>query len=242
MSIKAFVNGLVRAGGYDLTADINAVALASGVDALENTSLASTNHTYQPGLKTVKGSVSGFWDTANDAYLSGNMSVTDVVTLAMGIAEGTVAYFMKSMQAQYKTIGDGVGKLAAMSLSLSAAGQLVRGLLMVNKTGISATASGTGFQLGASAATQTLFASLHVTGITGTGVTLTVTVESDTANNFPSPTTVATFADVTDITGVGAQLVSVAGANTDTWYRFTYTISGTGSFDFAGAAGIDNTH
>ena len=242
MSKQVFSNGLVRLGGYDLTADVNAIALAEGADALDNTNLASTNHTYQPGLKTVKCSVSGFWDTANDAYLSADLTLTDVITLALSQAEGAVTYFMKSVQAQYKTIADGVGKLATMALTFNAAGSLTRGQVLANKTGISATGTGTAFQLGAATATQSLFASLHVTNITGTGVTLTGTIESDSANNFPSPVTVATFTDVTDVTGVEAQFQAIAGANTDTWYRFKYTIAGTGTFDFTAAAGIASTH
>ena len=93
--------------------------------------------------------------------------------------------------------------------------------------------SGTGIQLGAVSATQSVHASLHA--LTVSGGTLDVTVESDTASGFPSTTTRITFAQ---ITAVGSEFASAAGAITDEYWRVDFTVGGGGTFDFVVCVGI----
>lgn len=229
--------GLALFAGYDLTSDVNAVALSLGADAVEITSLADTSHIFMPGLKTVKASVKGFWDSTIDGVIIDTIGGADVLSLALTQAEGGIGFFARQMPAQYQ-IGDQVDKVFPFSLTVNTEGQLVRGLIMARKSAIAATGHGSPFQVGAVTALQSIYCALHVTKITGTTVSITCALESNADNTFGSPTTHITFDAVTDVTEVMAQLLSTAGAITDTWWRLKYTISGTGSFDFTALAGV----
>jgi hypothetical protein len=236
MSDQAITNGLVRLGGYDLTGDTNKIASSYGVAALDNTALGSKTKTNTAGLKTTKLSVAGFWESANDAAIYNDISLTDIITYGFTNTEGGIDFFQKAMQASYVT-GDQVGKLMPFSLTAEAAGDLIRGTLIANKTGISASGHGTGFQLGAVGSAQSLYAALHLTALSGSATpTITCIIQSSADDTFGSPTTRITFnAD----TAIGAQLAEVAGAITDTWFRVAYTITGTiPSFNFAVSVGI----
>ena len=115
---------------------------------------------------------------------------------------------------------------------------LVRGTI-AHPPGTARTASGTGtgLQLGAVPAGRRLYAALHVLSVAGTTPSITVTVESDDANTFASATTRLTFDAAT---AAGGQVLRTTGdAITDTWFRVTWTISGTSpSFLFVVALGI----
>lgn len=233
--------GLVLFGGYDLTPDINAPALQAGADALECTGLNDDTHVYTPGLQKVKVSVKGFYNVLTDAPINANLGSSDVLTLAASQVEGNPASFLKAMPAQY-VIGAQAGKLFPMSLTGETTDRLIIGTLMARQAALSASGHGSPFQLGAVSALQAVYAALHVTNITGSGVSITVVLESNADNTFGSPTTRISFAAVTDVTGVLAQCLSAAGAITDTWWRLKWTISGTGSFDITAAAGILLAH
>lgn len=235
MSMKAITNGLVRLGGYDLTGDSNKIAASYGVAALDNTVLGNKTKSNAAGLKTTKVSVAGFWDSTNDGAIFADISLADILTFGFSSTEGDVAYFQKAMQGSYVT-GDQVGKLLPFVLTAEAAGDLIRGTLVANKTGITATGFGTGFQLGAVSASQAVYAALHVTAATGSGEDDVIIVQSSPDNTWATPTTRITFAGAT---AIGAQLLSAAGAITDTWWRIGYTITGsTPSFNFAASVGI----
>lgn len=74
-----------------------------------------------------------------------------------------------------------------------------------------------GANLGAVAAGQRLYATLHVLSVAGAAPQLDVTIESDTNSSFTSPVTVLTFTQATAVTG---EILRTDGsAITDTWYR-----------------------
>jgi hypothetical protein len=235
MAKNAIKNGLVRLGGYDLTGDVNAIALSYGAVALDATSLGNLSRNFMGGLKTTKCVVKGFWNATNGGAEFADMGLTDILTVGFTKTEGGIVYFQKGMIAQYTT-GDQVGKVLPFSLTAEAAGDLIRGTLVANKSAIAATGFGTGFQLGAVLAAQSVYAALHVTAATGAGEDDVVIVQSSVDNTFASPTTRLTFAGAL---AIGAQLISAAGPITDTWWRVGYTISGsTPSFDFTTSIGI----
>lgn len=226
--------GVVCLGGYDLTGDTNAIAASYGAQALDGTVLGDNTRNYGGGLKTTKFVNKGFWDATADAGIFDDISLTDVLTFGFGSAEGDVVFFQQAMAAQYQT-GDQVGKYLPFSLTAEAAGDLIRGTLAANKTGITTTGSGTSFQLGAVSSSQKVYAALHVTDIQGTGTpTLAAILQSS-----PDGTSWTDRITFTDATAIGAQFDSLAGAITDTYWRITYTITGTTpSFDFVVAVGI----
>lgn len=227
---------------FDLTGDLRKIGLAVTVDAVEKTALANTTHIMEPGLISFDVSHDGFWNggaNAVDDVLFGRIgNSNDLFTLApIAGADGEIAYFGRVTEGSYETFG-AVGEM--MPFSVAAAGgdsPIVRGTILHPKTARTATGNGTGRQLGQVAATQKLYAGLHVTAASGTTPSLTVTVQSDDSSSFLSPTTRITFTAATATTFEWA--TPVAGAITDNWWRIVYTITGTTpSFTFVAAVGV----
>src|SRR5690348_11351578 len=147
MGKQVVKSGLVRLGGYDLTSDINSIALSLGAAALDITALNDLTKVYTPGLRDVKCAVKGFWDAANDGIIWDDISATDILSLSLSTTEGDVGFFMDSVPAQYQVTQE-VGKVVAMSLTAQSAGDMIRGLILANKTGITSSGDGTDFAIG----------------------------------------------------------------------------------------------
>ena len=237
MGKQAITAGLVMLGGNDLSGASNAIAASYGCVALDGTVLTNKSRNFAGGLKQTKLSVKGFWDPlVVGAPVFADISLTDIMTWGFTQTEGGVVYFQKGMVAQYSQSGK-VGDLLPFGVTAEAAGDLVRATLMARKTAIAASGNGTGFQLGAVASGQSVYAALHVTAASGTSEHDTLVLQSSVDNTFASPTTRITFADPGAV--LGAQLLSLAGPVTDTWWRFVWTVSGTlPSYNFTASAGI----
>jgi hypothetical protein len=162
-----------------------------------------------------------------------------VKSICTNSADGSTAYLLQSIPLSYTPVQGAVGDLAMGTISgSSSTGPVVRGtLLHPSSTARTSSSTGTGRQLGAVAAGQSLYAALHVISASGTTPTLAVIVQSDDNAGFTTPTTRITF---TTATGKTSQMSSVAGAITDTYWRVSYTIGGTSTptFAFAVTAGI----
>lgn len=105
-----------------------------------------------------------------------------------------------------------------------------------------ATGNGTGSQFGAIAAAETVYAILHIdlATIAGTSPTLAVIVESDATDAWiGAETTRFTFATATDAPANTYQVIALGpGAITDTWWRVTFTITGSAGQTFRWFAGL----
>lgn len=219
--------------GYDLSGSMNAIAVNYSADVLECTTFGDDTHKNLGGLKNVDAAHEGYWDSATlDPLLFNNMGVSDkpmTISPTDG-ADGAPAYFFKSNQATYST-GGAVGEVLPFSVAGQLSdGDLVRGTILLNIASVSSSGNGAGIQIGAVSATQSVHASLHVLGA---GTTLDVVVQSDADNTFATPTDQITF---TQASAIGSEILSAAGAVTDTWWRINYTVSG--SFSFVVAIGI----
>lgn len=222
----------------------NTLQVATAREVLDNTRFGGTARTNKVGLFTVAVSASGMADmTSYDSKLHAlhNNATSAVVSASATSADGDNAYTFRALNTALSPFGGQVGALSA--LSVDAAGRAgvrpIRGTILHPETARTATGTGTGRQLGAVSATQTVFGSLHVVAASGTLPTLDVVVQSDDANTFLSPTTRLTFSQATGLT---AQFQSAAGAVTDTWWRVSYTIAGTTpSFTFIAVVGIAST-
>jgi hypothetical protein len=167
-----------------------------------------------------------------DAWTVGATSASDT-------AAGNLGYLTKALRTSITLLG-AVGDVAPWEANAAGTWPLVRGQF-AHPSGVarSTTGSGTAINLGAVAAGERLYASLHVLSVSGTSTpTLTVTVQSDDAEGFADPTTQLTFDAAT---AVGGQILRTDGtAITDTWWRVGWTITGTDpSFLFAAAFGIE---
>jgi hypothetical protein len=228
---------------FDLSGDINAMALTYGADMLDATTFGNSTRINKAGLKTVVAQHEGFWnadgtDQVDDVVFSriGTADIPVTICPTTG-ADGEPAYLFQSVHSAY-TPGGTVGEMLAFTVNMEGSNgkPLVRGTVMHPATARTATGNGTVRQLGAVSATQSVYGSLHVIAASGTTPTLDVTVRSDDGSGFGSPTTRLTFAQKT---AIGSDWQSAAGAITDDHWRITYTIGGTNpSFTFVVAVGI----
>lgn len=228
---------------FDLSADMNALALNYGAEMLDNTTFGATTRINKAGLKTILAQHEGLWDSngtdqPDDVFFSriGTSDVPVTISPQTG-ADGELAFLFRAVHSEYAP-GATVGDLLAFTVKMegSDGDPLVRGMVLHPATARTSTGNGTARQLGAVSATQSVVASLHVIAASGTSPTLDVTVRSDDASGFSSPTTRLTF---TQATGITSEWKTAAGAITDDYWRVTYTIGGTNpSFTFVVAVGI----
>lgn len=186
----------------------------------------------------------GFWnggDAAVEGALFDDVGGARVVSVAPNAgAAGAVAYFSRFLSTQFAP-GSPVGEQFTFAGNAVGRGDpLVRGNVLHQATE-TATGNGAGQNLGAVSSSQFVYAALHVTNSDGdASQTLDVTIESDASDSWSgAETTRVTFDQVTTST-TAFWATPVAGAITDTWWRATYTIGGTGSpsFTFAVLMGI----
>lgn len=217
----------IYTNGRDASGDYNRVDLKVDVDELESTTVDSSgDKSFQPGLKAVR------FDGEVFATL-GAGEVEEAVLALLGAGEKVMTVYPSETAG-----GPGYGFLAEemavspamkigdlMRITIKATksgGALVRVTSMEGEAVKTATGTGTARQLGAVTADQALYSFLQVLSITA-GASITVTVKSDDAQAFSTPTTRITHTAFTD---EGAEVKSLAGAVTDTWYRVDWTISG----------------
>ncbi len=215
--------------GYNLSGDLNAMALRLASDVKDDTAYGDATRSSKPGLITVAAQHEGFWNDAAagvDPTLFNLVGVDDrVMSLApLTGAEGEVAYSFQPSMAAYSLTGK-VGEMLGFSVRGEATSRVVRGTILLNGAK-SATGAGGVLQLGAVAATQKLYAALHILSVGGSGSpNLTAKVQSAAVVGFGSPTDRITFAGAT---AIGSQWATpVAGAISDQYWRVSYTLTGT---------------
>lgn len=249
MAVQAVLNQQIVLADFDASCRITDYAGSVDVDEKETTTVCSTGWAeYVAGLKRWQLSASGFVDFAAanvDSKLgisgsfAGSIIPVTVCPTANGGADGEIAFTGKGLETSYQILSGAPGELAPFSLTaMGLSAPLVRGtVLHPSATARSASGTGTGRQLGALSATQSMFLALHVVAISG-APTFSVVLESDDNSGFTSPTTRLTSASYSASTG--AEWQSVAGAITDTYWRVKWTVTGgtAPSISFLAVAGI----
>jgi hypothetical protein len=248
MSSQILSNAKLWLDGYDLSGDVNALAIRYGAEIKDATPVSAVSRVRLPGLRAFGFAHEGFWNggvgNVDDALFqrlglaNTVMSVSASALFGGAGAEGEIADTGQVVEAAYSP-GAKIGDVLAFSVAGEAgAGPLVRGTVCLNGTK-TVTGSGSVFQLGAVSAAQKLYAALHVLApVAGVTPTLNVKVQSAALVGFGSPTDRITFAQAV---ALGAQWgAPAAGAITDQFYRVTWTIGGTGSpsFPFVVVVGI----
>jgi len=231
------------AAGLDLTGTSNKIELAAEVEEKDATTYGSQ------GWKEVLGGLpsstlagEGLWESGPGeldplAWADlGRISPWTVVPVG-GAAVGDAAYLTQMLRADYK-IGGAIGDIAPWTSKAAGSWPLVRGRIAHPPgTARTATGTGTGVQLGAVTAGKRLYACLHVLSAAGTTPSITIGVESDDSNTFSSASTRLTFDAATAAGGQAARTDGTA--VTDTWWRLSWSVTGTGpSFLFLAALGI----
>ncbi len=207
-------------------------ALSSEKEAVDATTFGSAGaREYEKGLERTTAEISGKWGAGTsgvDSDLWADLAADDerVYTLGEAETETNIAWSFRANRTNYM-VGGELGVLAPFSANAQGRSRLLRGQLALKQTTITATgAAGSVVNLGAVAATQHLYAVLHLLGTAGSSIT--VQVESDSDGTFATPTTRGTFGPHT--TAGGKSLTPVAGSIADTHWRLNVSaISGTWS-------------
>lgn len=229
-------------GGADLTGNSNKIEIGMSAEVKDSTNYGSAGWTeVLAGLKKADLMGAGQWE-AGDAGKVDNVSFADLGGVGAwtmcpdGSDVDDVAYLTRALRADYK-LGADVGDVAPWNASAQSCWPLSRGRIL-HPPGTARTSTGTGTAVEYVAATsgQYVYANLHVLSVSGTTPSLTVAIESDAGGAFGSAATVQTFAAAT---AVGGQAIRIGGPITDTFYRVSYTISGTTpSFLFVVSLGV----
>lgn len=230
-------------GGADLTGQSNKVEVNSEVEDKDVTNFASARwKEVIGGLVSTEIAAEGQWEAGSpgmvdDAAWAALGGLGPWTACPQGAAVGGLAWLTRAMTGKYQ-LGGQVGDVAPWQATAKGSWPLVRGVVAHPPgTARIATGSGTAQQLGAVPAGKHLYAALHVLSVAGTASpSITVGIESDDATGFASPIPRITFSPAA---APGGQILRVAGAVTDTWWRPTWTVSGTSpSFLFVVAFGI----
>jgi hypothetical protein len=240
--MAALKNVRVFLDGYDLSGDLNAAAFDEGAAMLDGTHFGDNTRINTPGLLTARVQHEGHWRAngvdAPDDVLFPNFGVANAPTTLCPVTAdvGSLAFFFRTAQAEY-SLGGPVGELIPFSVAAESDEGLaaVRGKVLQAPGSVIASGTSTPVQVGAATADQTAYFVLHVLSASASD-TLDVVVQSDVDAAFATPVTVATFAQQT---AVGSAWIAVAGANSDTYYRVSYTLGGISpDFSFVVAAGV----
>lgn len=234
MSAFALTDTKILVGALDQSCFSDTIGLERQGETVDVTTFCSGGwREFVPGLTSWSASFGGPQDlaataasatyTPDEHYLLTVGTAYPITFVPAGDAEGVVAYGSQALLEQYTPITGSVGDAAKHNIMARGylATPLVRGVLATKATA-TATGNGTGHQLGAVSASQRVYAGMHFLTRGGTTST-TVILESDDNSGFTSATTRATFTAATSRT---SEWVSVAGAITDDYWRFRWTISG----------------
>ena len=241
MAKFVFNDGKVFSGGYDLSDHITSVNLEITAEELDATTINSGGfREVLGGIRDSSLTMDGFYEAGSnkpDALLGASVGNELIVTTVPDAGVGNTAYFMKSRLFTYSMFGT-VGEIAPFSISKSqSADKVVQGKIEIDGD-LTSSGNSTGVQLGAVGADEKIYVAIHCYSVSGTSTpTITFKLQSDDNASFTSPTDVITFSD---ITAIGADFQSAAGAITDDYFRLNYTISGTDpSFSIHATIGIE---
>ena len=230
MATFVLTDGRLFLDGFDLSSHTQSVTLELTADDVDVTPINSGGFRSRiAGLSDATLSANGFFEAGSakpDALLGVSSGAELIGTVSATSSAGDNAYFLKSRNFTYN-IGGAVGDAMPFSINNSnSSDRAVKGTIMVDDSAnLTATGNSTGRELGAVAASKSLFVAAHVVSISGTSTpTLALKVQSDDNSGFTSATDRITL---TNFTAVGAQYAKVAGAITDTHFRVNYTITGT---------------
>lgn len=228
--------------GHQIQSDVSAFNFDYSAEIQDGTTFGDTTRIRKGCLKVLDFALEGFWK-------GGSSNIDDFLFSRVGLANsevtisstgsptaGSIVYMARGVVGAYTPLSGAVGEMARFTLDGMSDDRFVRGTLLHDSTGITATGNGSWHKVGATAATQRLYGVLHVVSAAGSTNTLDVVVQSDSSTGAATPTTKLTFAQQTDN---ASDWQSLGGANTDTFFRVSHTVAGaTADFEYAVAVGV----
>jgi hypothetical protein len=228
-----FINksGAIYFDGYNIKNWVSACNLEWGCEPQDATCIGHDTRQNIAGLETAKVDFEGYDDYAAGAIdtifnpIDGDRSV--IITMCpQGVAtQGNGAYTFLADTFQYNKALT-IGEMAKFKIhSENTGAKLVSCKVLAGDQSAGSNSNTSAYAWQAIAASETMYASLHVT----TAATdLVVKIQSDDNSGFTSPTDRITFATTS---AIGAEQKTVAGAVADTYWRVLWTrASGTAVF------------
>lgn len=176
-----------------------------------------------PGAVTVQGRVNVY---AGLDEILGTATIGEIgawSAVPTGGGEGDVGYLTEATFTGFTPLQGSVGEIATYDAAWRGSQRLVRGTVLASRT-VTATGTGTAYNLGTVTASQRVWAAAHLLTVGGTTPSVTLKVQSASAQAFTTPNDRVTFGAAT---ARGGQFASTAGSITDTWWRVSWTVSGT---------------
>jgi hypothetical protein len=229
MPPKVLTNAKLWVDAWDLSGDVNKIALDYGAELQDATTFGHQGgKARKGGLKNTSLALEGFWSEGPDLVdevLFGKVGLVDVpITVADSLgAAGDPAFSFLAGIAQYSP-GASIGEMLKFALDAESSNDaLIRGILLRNSVETIA-GNGAAFAQGLVGSGQKLWATLHVIAISGGG-TWTFKVQSDDAGGFGSPTDRITFGAVTVKGSQWATPVAGPIASDNQW-RASWSVAG----------------
>lgn len=211
---------------YDLTAKHNKIKHLIKSEPKDITDLACDSRERLAGMKSFELEHTGYYQAGTgqpDEIFFTDLGVSDKIATICptGGSDGEVAYFNRGVSLKYEP-GGKIGDVVIFNGAMFSQGDpIVRGTVM--GTGAkTATGNGTARQIGA-LSSETMYAAIHVTAVSGTTPTLDVKIQSDNNGDMSSPTDRITF---TQMSEEGSQWGIFTTDTTDTYWRAVWTIGG----------------
>lgn len=214
----------VYLGQFDLQTHLRASSLNLGVEGQDDTCLADTTRTMEPGLVTAGTSIEGKFTGALDTDLHSQLELEPVMSFLDGsTAETARGYSLSVMNSAYDPIANSIGELMGFTFSGAAAGQNVYRTLLIRQGALAAT-SFTSSILQVSS----IFPAISGAAIAGWSViahsiafntSLSAVLEADNDSDMSSARTVATAAPV----AAGAAIADGAFVSGDDYLRVSVT-------------------
>lgn len=241
MAVVALTNAFAYVAGYDFTGDSNDLKLAVEAEQLDATVFGPSGYrSMVGGLKSSALDLAGFWQSATsgsvDTETFPDLGIANrAVTTGADQTETSIVYMGQVGKFSYQPFGK-LGELTPFTLAAKGTDPVgvVRGQLAKARGNVSATGVlGSVVNVGAPASGQYVYCTVHVFTA---GTTVTLQLQSDTASNFPSPTTQATIGPLTTTGGTWVTRVAGPLAGEAFWRLNVSAITGT--FNIAAAVAV----
>ena len=235
MAVTALLPVQAAFSGFETTAfwssaEIGADADTKPITTFANVSAAGAFEASVVSLKRAVVTASGFNDFAAsslDEWLRGNYGGVQVATVApLGGTAGSIADITRGLLVGYRSINAAVGEVPAVQMVLEPTGApIAEGqVTQASSAAVTATSNSTPVQIGALTAAQNVYAAVHVFSATGTSITAQIQSGATSGGAFTNRGSAGAA-----LTAVGGQWLStgLAAIVTDTWWRLSFTVTGT---------------
>jgi len=210
-----------------IAAYVRSVAPTLGFQMYDSTTLADSSLNYEAGLRENTVTIEGLFDSATgagtlfaDLTENAGSDTAKATTIApAGFSAGGAAYLLPAKTVNL-AVSSSVSDLVPFTLTLGAGGNGGYGICLTALAALTATGNSTSQDNGASSSSGAL-AHLHITAVSGTTPSMTVTIEHSTNDS-----TWSTLGSFSPATAIGSQILTVSGT-VNRYVRAAYTISGT---------------